>query len=292
MLTITLSTTTCCVLPPSSKPTRQLRRALDARDAHAGVRRDAPLLERARRARRTHRRRRRGAGAGSASSSVTSAPDVGEERRELAADRAGADDRDAPGHLLELEHVIGREDALPVELEPGKRARRRAGREDQRVAAHLGAVGETHRGIGAGDDRAGAGDDVDLAPLEQRLEPARQPVDDLLLAGLARAEVERRRARVDAELLGAAHRAEHLGGLEQLLGRDAAAVQAGAADALLLDERDAQAGRRAVERGRVPAGSATEDDDIDVFGHALILALRVADLSSRTSSRVRPTAGS
>ena len=42
-----------------------------------------------------------------------------------------------------------------------------------------------------------------------------------------------------AELLGAGHRAEHVRRLEELLGRDAAAVQARAADLVLLDHGDA-----------------------------------------------------
>ena len=50
------------------------------------------------------------------------AADVGQQRRELAADRAAADDQHAGRHLVELEHVVGRQDALAVEVEPGQRA--------------------------------------------------------------------------------------------------------------------------------------------------------------------------
>ena len=64
-----------------------------------------------------------------------------------------------------------------------------------------------------------------------------------------------------------AHRAQDLGGLQQLLGRDAAPVQAGSADALLLDDGDGQTRARAVERGRVPARAAAEDDEIEVVRH-------------------------
>ena len=46
------------------------------------------------------------------------------------------------------------------------------------------------------------------------------------------------------------------------------AVQAGAAEPLLLDDRDAHAGRRAVERGRVAAGTAAEHDEIEFFGRS------------------------
>src|SRR5262249_56434825 len=95
-------------------------------------------------------------------------------------------------------------------------------------------------------------DDRDLAPLERRLEALRQLVDDLLLAGLADGEVERRLAAVDPELLGPGDGAQHLGGLEQRLGRDAALVQTGPADLLVLDERDPEARGRAVQRRPLP----------------------------------------
>ena len=52
-------------------------------------------------------------------------------------------------------------------------------------------------------------------------------------------------------------------GLQQLLGGDATAVQAGAAEPRSFDDRDAHAGRRSVERGRVAAGPATEHDEIE-----------------------------
>ena len=79
---------------------------------------------------------------------------------------------------------------------------------------------------------------VTFRPLSSRLEALGQPVDHLVLAGLADREVEGRLARIDSELLGAGHRAEHLRRLQQLLGGDTAPVEAGAADPPLLDHRD------------------------------------------------------
>ena len=70
-----------------------------------------------------------------------------------------------------------------------------------------------------------------------------------------------------AVLAGVLDRAEHLGGVQQRLGRDAAAVQAGAADLVLLHHRDRQPGRRGVEGRRVSAGAAAEDDEV-VVAHA------------------------
>ena len=93
-----------------------------------------------------------------------------------------------------------------------------------------------------------------------------RPVDHLLLAGLRAREVERRDAGVDAEVGGALDGAQHLGRLEELLGRDAPAVQAGAADPALLDQGDVQPGRRSVERGRVAGRPSTEDHDVELLG--------------------------
>jgi hypothetical protein len=54
-------------------------------------------------------------------------------------------------------------------------------------------------------------------------------------------------------------------GLEELLGRDAPAVQARAADLVLLDDGYPEAGRCAVQRCGVPPGSTTDDDDVERF---------------------------
>ena len=156
---------------------------------------------------------------------------------------------------------------MPSNSKPGdgERARGRAGRDDHVAAAHLGAVGDAHRAA-VGVEHARTGDDRDLAALEQGLEPADEPVDDRLLAHLRLAELDRRGRRVHAELGRVLDGAEDLGGLQELLGRDAAAVQAGASEPVLLDDGDAHAGRRAVERGGVTAGPAAEHDEIEFFG--------------------------
>ena len=195
--------------------------------------------------------------------------DVDEERRELAADRAAADRPRRARDTVELEHVIGRQHALAVELEArtGERARRRPVASDD-VACRAPRCRRTRDRAAVGRERAGAGDDRDLAALQQRLEAASAGRSTSCL----RAWVSRGRASAprlctpnSAALL---HRAQHLGGLQQLLGRDAAAVQARAADPPLLDHRDVQAGGRAVERGRVAAGAAPRTTRSNSLGHA------------------------
>src|SRR5207244_8711307 len=105
--------------------------------------------------------------------------------------------------------------------------------EDDVLALELGPF--VDRDDLAGAERARALDGGDLAVLHQPLEALPELIDDLLLAGLAGGEVDRGLIRQNAELLGPGDRAIDGGGLEELLGRDAASVQAGAADLLLLD---------------------------------------------------------
>ena len=79
------------------------------------------------------------------------------------------------GTVVELEHVDrtrARARRRTRSRSTGERARRRTGRDEHVAAAHLGAVGDAN-GPAVGRERAGAGNDRDLAALEQRLEPAR-----------------------------------------------------------------------------------------------------------------------
>ena len=87
-----------------------------------------------------------------------------------------------------------------------------------------------------------------------------------------------------------------LAGVQERLGRDAAAVQAGSADLVLLDQHHGLAELCRSERGGVPTASAAEDDEIGlvvahccsccVEGSTPILALRrVTDDRGRTTGR-------
>ena len=115
-------------------------------------------------------------------------------------------------------------------------------------------------------ERADAVEHRDLAALAHRRDAPDEAVDDLLLAGLGDGEVDRRRAGLDAELGGVGDVAVHGRRLEERLGRDAAPVEARAAEAVLLDERDLQAGRRGVQRGGVSTRAATDHHEIELLG--------------------------
>ena len=133
------------------------------------------------------------------------------------------------------------------------------------AAANLGAVGHLH-GPAVGREHSGPGDRRDLAALEQRFESRREAIDHCLLAGLRFGEVHGRCRGVHSEFGGAPHRAEDLGRLQELLGRNAPTVQARAADAALLDHRDVHPGRRPVERGRVATGPTAENHEVEIVG--------------------------
>ena len=90
-----------------------------------------------------------------------------------------------------------------------------------------------------------------------------QPADDLLgVAASPRPGRSCRWSRAPRTGCRCRARVGHLGGVQDRLGRDAAAVQAGAADLVLLDQRDAQpelgraqrAGVAAAARARAPPG--------------------------------------
>jgi hypothetical protein len=153
-----------------------------------------------------------------------------------------------------------------------------SGGDDDRVAGDgdLARLAALDGDLVAGVQAAVAVEHRHLAALEQLAEPADQAVDHLLLALDGAGPVDADLAHLEAELGGALDRAVHVGALEELLGRDAADVQAGAAQLVLLDEGDAQPGRGPVERRRVAARAAADDHDVEVLLLAVDLAAAVA----------------
>ena len=163
--------------------------------------------------------------------------------------------------------MIGREDTRPVEIETRERARR-GSRGDHEVAPRdLGTVGDPDAVARTVDHLAATLHDGDVAPLQQGLEALRELVDDVLLAHLGPAQVEHRLAFGDDPELGRlAHRAQHVGRLEQFLGGDAAAMEAGPAHAALFDDRDVQSGSSAIERGGIASRASAEDHNVEFVG--------------------------
>src|SRR5713226_2440976 len=113
-------------------------------------------------------------------------------------------------------------------------------------------------------------DHRDLAPAQEPGQACVQLLDNAVLPGVECRPVRRGcgGGQADAEGVGMTDGPEHLGGLEERLCRNTTAVQAGAADLVLLDEGHPQAGRGAVQGGRIAAWPAAQDDHV-VVGHAV-----------------------
>ncbi len=173
------------------------------------------------------------------------------------------------GHAVEVEDVVGVDDALAVGLDDRELARHRADGEDD-VLGGVGlllAVRALDFDLARPGEPPAAADPVDLVLLEQELDALGVGVDDVLLALLDAHHVEGGRGDVDAEVVGLADLVEHRRRLQQRLGRDAAALQARAAElGVLLDHRHLEPELTGADAGDVAAGAAADDDHV-VIGH-------------------------
>ena len=116
----------------------------------------------------------------------------------------------------------------------------------------------------AGQQSSHAGEDDDLALLQEARKPPVELVDDLVLAVLADAELDDGLAGLDAEFLRPFDAAEHGRRLEELLRGHATPVQAGTANLVLLHDGDREPGRPHVQSRRVPARPAPDDNYVEL----------------------------
>src|SRR6187549_1646373 len=117
------------------------------------------------------------------------------------------------------------------------------------------------------DEAAEAADAFDLVLLEQELDALGVLVDDLALVALRLQHVELRVDDLDAEVGAVPRLVEQLRGVEQRLGRDAPAMQTGAAELrVLLDHRHLHAELTGADARDVPARAAADDDEVVVEG--------------------------
>ena len=84
---------------------------------------------------------------------------------------------------------------------------------------------------------------------------------DLVLALHHLREVEGHLGHHEAELVGAAHLAQQVGGRQERLGGDAAPVEAGPAELGALDQRGIRAELGGPQRGDVARGAPSQHDD-------------------------------
>ena len=173
------------------------------------------------------------------------------------------------GGLAKRQRAGRGDDGLLVDLDAGQARDVGAGGDDDGLGLErrLAAVGALD------DDLAGRGDarlavkPVDLVLLEQEGDAVDVGGDGVVLVLHHRGEIELRRADDDAERREAvAGLLEHLRGVKQRLGGDAADVEAGAAERLaLLDHGDLHAELRGADRADIAAGAGADDDEI--IGH-------------------------
>src|SRR5690606_37387963 len=177
------------------------------------------------------------------------------------------------------------------DLDPGKRGDRGAGGDDHvprgdRVLADLDGMRVLEAGM--------ALEPGDLVLLEQEGDAAGELLDRVDPLALHRLEVELR-CDLDAELghRAARGRLEILGGVEHRLRRNAADVEASAAERLAaFDARGLEPELSGADRGDVSAGAGTDDEDVVVvFSHRSRSLLNSSPLVGRWPPRQRLTEG-
>ena len=184
------------------------------------------------------------------------APDAGE----LDADHAAAEDDRRRGHPVQLQRVVAGDDPLAVDLQAGQAARLRAGGQH-----HVRALDDAGRRPAPGSGRSSGPRPRSTsmcAAGDQAGQALPQPGDDLVLVGVDAGHVDAVEGGPDAEVGALPGLVGDLGRVQQRLGRDAAAVQAGAADLVLLDQRDTLAQLGRAQRAGVAAAAAAENDDV------------------------------
>src|SRR5690606_24993486 len=120
-------------------------------------------------------------------------------------------------------------------------------------------------------ERAAAVVDADLVLLHEPRDTARQAVRDASRARDDALHVELPARVVEAEVLRLiAQHVRDLGAAQQRLGRDAAPVEADAAQVLALDDRGREAELGGADRRDVAARAAADDEDVErCVGHVL-----------------------
>ena len=208
--------------------------------------------------------------------------------RQFQPDDAAADHREALRHFRQFKRAGGGHDALLVHLDAGDRDQFRTGGDDDVLGAdNLGAAITLDGDFALGGDAALALEPVDLVLLEQELDAGGVVFDDLVLVGHHGRQVQLDRAELDAMTReGVLGFLELLGTGQQRLGRDAADIEAGAAQRLaLFDAGRLQAKLCGADGGNITAGSTADDDNVVGFLRHLFFFASVG--SSRAGHALR-----
>ena len=110
-------------------------------------------------------------------------------------------------------------------------------------------------------------DHSDLVLLEKEGDAGRKLARHLPRAADHLGEIERHAVRLEAKLFRVPDKRRHLSGTKERLRRNAAPVQADAAQMLALDDDRLQTKLRSADRRDIAAGAAADYRDIECFRH-------------------------
>src|SRR6185437_15255347 len=178
---------------------------------------------------------------------------------ELDADDAAAQDDHRIGHPVERERLVGGDHALAVDVESRQALRLRPGGQHH-VLGLVDRVADPYAGRRL--QPPGPLDRVYLAARDRGLQALPEPVHHAVLVRLDTRDVDALEGGLDADRGTVPGVVGDLGRVQQRLGRDAAAMQAGPPDLVLLDQRHALAEFGRAQRAGVPAAATAEHDDV------------------------------
>ncbi len=175
------------------------------------------------------------------------------------------------GEALWHHRLLVGPDEFAVRLEPRQRAGAGAGGDDDvlglDIGEHLAACAD-HGDAPLPSEPRSPFDHFDLVLAHEVGDAVGQPVGDFAAALDHARKIEADIVGGQPELGGAPHRCVKLGGAQQRLGRDAAPIQADAAEMLALDDRGFQAELRGADGGDITAGASADDCQIEArLGH-------------------------
>ncbi len=199
-------------------------------------------------------------------------PAAAVERRELHAHCTGAEHDRRGRDPVHEERLVAGVDHPPVGGNPGELLGPRAGRDDHRAGLDLDRFA-SRRGdcqTAGAVEAAATGDDIHLVLAHEELHAFVQLADHLVATPTGDRVVKMDVTGRDTEGVGMPQLVEQRSALEQRLGGDASAVQAGAADLVLLHQHHAQPQLGRADRRRVAAHPAAENGDVESFGHWIL----------------------
>ena len=217
---------------------------------------------------------------------------LGEGYAQLQTDIAAAYNGQTPGNFRQGQS-LGRGQDLAPERQGGNFNRARARRQDDRLGFDPDqACGGLHL-AGLGVEKLRPSDQrANTRPFQQGPHAAVQLGDDRILPGDGLSEIELGRRRQghahDRLFRRLGHGVIGFGGMDQRLGRNAAAIEAGAAQSPLLDQDDIQPQLTRPDRGHIAAGAASDHQHLCLQSFRLHLGVsahgrnRVAGCSSRS----------